>query len=181
MLPVVSVHVCHSVRDPTGVRGGLAFPSLRVRAVRALLLHSPCNAAEERNMAAKNAPEWMQVTAENLEAYREAQPQPITAEDRQRAVAEATRMAREAQKRVRERQGSQAPAVPDSHSDVDMVDAAALMTSQREYYRSGPGLTASTFEPQRHTWYVCGRPVQAPCLAEHLAFDIVRAHAHTKQ
>ena len=96
-----------------------------------------------------NPPEWRRVAAQNLEARRQAQPEPISAEDRERAVPEATRMAREAQQRLRERRGSQAPAAPGGDSDVDMVDAAALMTSQREYYRTGAGLTASTFEPQK--------------------------------
>lgn len=125
----------------------------------------------------KNLPEgWRQATAERLEQRRQAQPQPDTAEQAERALPEAKRMAREAHQRFRESQQTGEPLAPVGDSEVDMVDAAALMTSQREYYRTGPGLTATTFEPQRHTFYVCGRPVQAPCLPPPIMSSTFRMH-----
>ena len=59
---------------------------------------------------------------------------------------------------------------------ADDVDAAALMTAQREYHKTGTGLIKSTFEPQRHTWFVAGRPFQVLheiiCRARHNVVNV---------
>ena len=104
---------------------------------------------------------WMLHTAERLE-QRAAQQPPPEAVPAAVAFAAAARLAR--QRQQQSRGGVWAP--PD---DVDMegedeeVDAETLMISQREYYRTGGGMTATTFEPQRNTYFVCGRPVQVSC------------------
>ena len=123
------------------------------------------NGAEKKGTwQPKHAPDWKQVTADNLTARRQARPYPGSAEERERAVPEARAMAQQAHQRYLERQNIGGSSGSVAEGDIEMVDAAALMTSQREFYRTGEGVLPTSFEPQRHTFYVCGRPVQAPCL-----------------
>ena len=73
----------------------------------------------------------------------------------------AARLAKAAENKKKAAAASSSAAMQEGANDEDdEVDASTLMESQREYYRTGIGLTASTFEPQRNTYYVCGRPVQ---------------------
>jgi len=117
---------------------------------------------------------WLVHTAQRLERRAEQQPLPEAAPGGPSAAyAAAARLAREQQRRRGEPFAP--PAAADTGSDEDEVDPATLMISQREYYRTGAGMTATMFEPQRNTYFVCGRPVQVPfCLhidAQYFCFN----------
>ena len=54
---------------------------------------------------------------------------------------------------------------PDDDDDETVVPDVSLPTetvamAHLDYYRRGPGVTATGFEPTRHTMMVLGRPVQ---------------------
>ena len=109
--------------------------------------------------------DWRAATAQRLEERRRSQPDPSrgpaaleAARDRARdmAVAEDARLAAAAAAAT----GSSEPFALDPGPESVRVEA--VLNVQREYYRTGTGLTATTFEPFRHTYFVCGRPVQAP-------------------
>lgn len=102
---------------------------------------------------------WLQRTADRLEDRAEAQPHPRAAAGGPSvAMASATRLARQAAGLER---ASGSASASSAAGGEDAAPAAAVMGSQRQYYRSGEGLLPTTFEPQRHTHFVCGRPVQA--------------------
>ena len=181
---VCSLHVMYMSPHATQQLGGApflrSFPCVRGRA-RCVFRPSRAMPPKKGTWVPTGAGNWRTVTAERLEERRQAQPDPDKKEDRERAKAESKRMAAEAERRRREKQQPGEPFAPDAGND-DMVDAAALMTSQREYYRTGKGgLTATTFEPKRHTYYVCERPVQAPACNAHVVLVSVHAYSPSKQ
>ena len=45
-------------------------------------------------------------------------------------------------------------------TQADSVAGVSVQSVARDMYRRGSGLTPSTFVPQRHCYFVCGRPVQ---------------------
>ena len=45
-------------------------------------------------------------------------------------------------------------------TQADSVAGVSVQSVARDMYRRGSGLTPSTFVPQRHSYFVCGRPVQ---------------------
>lgn len=60
---------------------------------------------------------------------------------------------------------AQARLAPPSEPLADEVEQAALLTDHAARRKSRVDNIASGFEPQRHTVYVCGRPVQARVLS----------------
>ena len=56
-------------------------------------------------------------------------------------------------------------------AETDAIPLSAVRAANLRTHASGVGLLATGFEPQRHTYMVLGRPVQAPTLvsATHLA------------
>ena len=115
---------------------------------------------------------WRRETAERLEERRAAQVDPSRGPEAARAAAERLRTMQSAE--ARRLAGARAAASSSEpfalEGAADMTNLEAQLNVQREYYRSGTALLASTFEPQRHTYYVCGRPVQVPpAVAQHCA------------
>ena len=121
---------------------------------------------------------WLLHTAGRLERRAQEQPLPERAlGGPSTAHAAAQRLARSMAQRL---ESSQAPASSSEGPEQEEIDATTLMVSQREYYRSGEGLLPTTFEPQRHTYFVCGRPVQV--LAAHACrCSVVVADVHVSQ
>ena len=118
-----------------------------------------------RPKAGPNSP-WLEQTAGRLEERAARQPHPDAAPGG--ASVAHTAAARLAAEREAGRGGQRASGSA-AGGYGDEVSATTVMDSQREYYRTGAGMTASTFEPQRNTMMVLGRPVQVlSCSRERL-------------
>ena len=115
-------------------------------------------------MANRRPDDWRQKSAQRLEEARARQPDPYQDAPVAKAAHEGARsLALEVDRRMkRQRESTDVHAgEPVAPEPDEYVSVAALMTSQRQYHRTGSGLRASTYEPQRHTWFVEGRPIQA--------------------
>ena len=125
-------------------------------------------------MAREMEKDWRVVAGDRLEARQREQPAPW-AGSLPDASARVKQLAREMEQKMKGGKRSWKP-VERPLAAADDVDAAALMTAQREYHKTGTGLIKSTFEPQRHTWFVAGRPVQVLheiiCRARHNVVNV---------
>ena len=93
--------------------------------------------------------DWKSATAQRLEQRRWSQPDPSRGP---KALAKARARAREMALAEDARLAAAGAAAAGS-SEPFALDRAVLNV-QREYYRTGAGLTATTLQPFRHTYFV---------------------------
>lgn len=106
---------------------------------------------------------WTAATAQRFQQTQHGKPSPYAKGVGEHPTWSARDLAAQIQEGKGGRKGVWTETPDGEEQDLpDMVSPDAALQAARQYHRVSSGMLATGFEPQRHSFYICGRPVQVP-------------------
>ena len=118
---------------------------------------TPCQAKRKTKKGSSSSDEWRTEVGHRLGDHPNMNEGASSVVDAERKNARLDELSRRIEDRVNPEDVSIWRVL---ETQADSVAGVSVQSVARDMYRRGSGLTPSTFVPQRHCYFVCGRPVQ---------------------